>query len=185
MFDIRRFYANIITFDEDEFANGLLDVQGAQTRLFELMKRIRQKEFKKRIQGKCQFEIAGGASIGMSFFTTVMPAKKATAVKVRARDHKPLKTTTKALCGDTGQALYPNQIGTYYPLGGEKVRLQTEEMKKIKNFAPPGMKLMGFKPRSYLKVYHNIKHSYFMYPDEKKTKGASQCSDALIKEMLS
>jgi ATP-dependent DNA helicase 2 subunit 1 len=26
MFDIRRFYANIITFDEDEFANGLLDV---------------------------------------------------------------------------------------------------------------------------------------------------------------
>lgn len=52
-FDVRRFYANIITFDEDEFANGLLDVQEAQTRLFELMRRIRQKEFKKRVQGKC------------------------------------------------------------------------------------------------------------------------------------
>ena len=57
-------------------------------------------------------------------------------------------------------------------------------MKKIKNFAPPGMKLMGFKPRSYLKIYHNIKHSYFMYPDEKKTKRASQCTDALLKEMI-
>ena len=52
-FDIKRFYANIITFDEGDYTNGLLDVEGAQTRLFELMKRIRQKEFKKRIQGKC------------------------------------------------------------------------------------------------------------------------------------
>lgn len=62
--------------------------------------------------------------------------------------------------------------------------IQHEEIKKIKNFAPPGMKLMGFKPRSYLKVWHNIKHSYFLFPDEKKTRGASQCTDALIKEMV-
>lgn len=106
MFDIRRFYANIITFDEDEFANGLLDVEEAQTRLFELMRRIRQKEFKKRIQGKCLFEIAGGASVAMSFFTTLMPAKKPSAVKVRACDHKPLKTTTRLVCKESGQSLY-------------------------------------------------------------------------------
>ena len=48
VFDIRKFYANIITFDEEEITNGLLDVDAAQDRLFELMKRIRQKEFKKR-----------------------------------------------------------------------------------------------------------------------------------------
>jgi ATP-dependent DNA helicase 2 subunit 1 len=47
-----------------------------------------------------------------------------------------------------------------------------------------GMQLMGFKDKSYLKVYHNIKHSYFIFPDEIKTTGASQCSDALIKEMI-
>ena len=43
---------------------------------------------------------------------------------------------------------------------------------------------MGFKPISKLKVYHNIKHSYFLYPDEKRVSGSSQCSDALIKEMI-
>ena len=42
---------------------------------------------------------------------------------------------------------------------------------------------MGFKPKSYLKFYHNVKHSTFVYPDEKKVKGSSQCADALIKEM--
>jgi ATP-dependent DNA helicase 2 subunit 1 len=46
------------------------------------------------------------------------------------------------------------------------------------------MTLMGFKPRSYLKVYHNIKHSTFVFPDEKRVIGSSQCADALIKEMI-
>jgi hypothetical protein len=29
MFDIRKFFASIITFDEEEVANGLLDVEAA------------------------------------------------------------------------------------------------------------------------------------------------------------
>jgi ATP-dependent DNA helicase 2 subunit 1 len=29
VFDIKKFYANIITFDEDDYANGMLDVNGA------------------------------------------------------------------------------------------------------------------------------------------------------------
>ena len=185
VFDIRKFYANIITFDEEEITNGLLDVDAAQDRLFELMKRIRQKEFKKRTQGKCMFEIAGGTKIGMSFFTTVMPAKKPTARKVNAANNKPLQTTTKMVCEETGQALYRNQIGSYFPMGGEKIRLEQSEMKKVKNFGTNGMKLLGFKPRKYLQIFHNIKHSYFIYPDEKKTTGSGQCTDALIKEMLS
>ena len=131
------------------------------------------------------FEIAGGTKFGMSFFTMVMPAKKPTAKKVNAANNKLLKPTTKLICEETGHTLYSNQIGTYFPLGGEKVRLDHTEMKQIKSFQTPGMKLVGFKPRSYLKVYHNIKHSYFMYPDEKKTKGSGQCADALIKEMIS
>ena len=59
-----------------------------------------------------------------------------------------------------------------------------DEMKTIKKFDKIGMTLMGFKPKSYLKFYHNIKHSTFVYPDEKKVKGSSQCADAMIKEIL-
>lgn len=75
-------------------------------------------------------------------------------------------------------------MGTYYPFGGNKVRLDKNDMKKVKDMGLPGMKLMGFKDKSYLKIYHNIKHSYFIFPNEKKTTGSSQCSDALIKEMI-
>lgn len=46
------------------------------------------------------------------------------------------------------------------------------------------MTLMGFKPRSYLQVHHNIKHSTFVYPDEKRVQGSSQTMDALIHSMI-
>jgi hypothetical protein len=54
------------------------------------MKRIRQKEFKKRTLGKCQFEIANGMSISLKFFATIMPAKKPGAKKVSRENNKPL-----------------------------------------------------------------------------------------------
>jgi ATP-dependent DNA helicase 2 subunit 1 len=64
------------------------------------------------------------------------------------------------------------------------VVITQDEIKEIKKFDRVGMTLMGFKPRSYLKVYHNVKHSTFVFPDEKRVIGSSQCADALIKEML-
>ena len=77
------------------------------------------------------------------------------------------------MCEETGQVLYRQQIGTYYPVGGEKVVITPDEMKEIKKFDRVGMTLMGFKPMSYLKVYHNIKHSIFVFPDEKRVLGSS------------
>jgi len=64
------------------------------------------------------------------------------------------------------------------------VAITTAEIKEIKKFDKVGMTLMGFKPKSYLKIYHNVKHSTFVFPDEKRVNGSSQCSDALIKEMI-
>jgi len=54
-------------------------------------------------------------------------------------------------------------------------------MDRIKAVSPPGMTLIGFKPRSRLEIYYNIRSSYFIYPDEKRTLHASQLFDALIK----
>ncbi len=39
-------------------------------------------------------------------------------------------------------------------------------MNKIKNFESPGMTLIGFKPKSLIKPYYNLRTSYFLYPDE-------------------
>lgn len=46
------------------------------------------------------------------------------------------------------------------------------------------MTLVGFKPKKKLKIYHNYRTSYFVYPDEERVSGSSQIFDALIKVML-
>ena len=48
-------------------------------------------------------------------------------------------------------SIHGNQIGHCIDYGGEKVPITREDMKKIKNFDTPGLKLMGFKPQSKLK----------------------------------
>lgn len=45
------------------------------------------------------------------------------------------------------------------------------------------MTLIGFKPRSLIKSYHNLRTSYFLYPDEEHISGSSQFFDALISEL--
>lgn len=53
-------------------------------------------------------------------------------------------------------------------------------MNQIKSLEKPGITLIGFKPKKVIKPYHNIRTSYFLYPDEEHVSGSSQFFDALI-----
>mmetsp|Transcript_35853 Transcript_35853/g.47173 ORF Transcript_35853/g.47173 Transcript_35853/m.47173 type:complete len:112 (+) Transcript_35853:918-1253(+) len=111
--------------------------------------------------------------MALSFFSTLIPAKKPSIQRVNAVNNKQLRSTQRFICNETGQPLYRQEMGTFYPVGNQKVEITQEEMRQIKKFDKVGMTLMGFKPRSYLKLYHNVKHSMFVFPDEKKVSGSS------------
>ncbi len=51
-------------------------------------------------------------------------------------------------------------------MGGDKIPFKKEEMEAIKQFDSPSIKLMGFKPITSLKNYHNLKTSYFVFPND-------------------
>lgn len=83
-------------------------------------------------------------------------------------------------------------------IGGEKIPLSKEEVAEIKKFDEPGIRLMGFKPLSSLKLYHNLRTSYFVFPNDEvkayilfvtlnflqRISNSSQLCDALIKKLL-
>ena len=58
-------------------------------------------------------------------------------------------------------------------LGDEKIAFQKADINEIKKFDVPSLKLMGFKPRSRVKAYHNIRSSYFLYPNDDVNSNAS------------
>jgi hypothetical protein len=75
------------------------------------------------------FNLTPKAQIALSFYTTIMPTKKPNAAKVNAVNNKQLRSTQRLICSDTGSVLYKNQIGTFYPVGGEKVNITPEDVK--------------------------------------------------------
>ncbi len=57
-------------------------------------------------------------------------------------------------------------------------------MNLIKTIHKPGIKLIGFKDTSKLKLYFNLKHAVFLYPDESMTRGSSLLFATLLDSML-
>jgi ATP-dependent DNA helicase 2 subunit 1 len=183
IFDVTKFYSEILTVDEDEL-NELKDFETSYFRVQDLNKRIRLKEFKKRVLGKCLFSVTSKIKIGLKFYNLTKQTKKPTARFINKENGKEVKSMTKYTCKETNQSLYRSQIGTHFPVKNKKVMISKNDMKKIKHFEDSGMKLLGFKSKSSIKTYHNIRPSYFIYPDEKVIKGSSQMSHAMIKSLI-
>jgi len=182
-FDVTQFYSNILTVGEDEL-DELKDFETSYLRVQDLSKRIRLKEFKKRVLGKCLFSVTSKMKVGLKFFNLIKQTKKPCAKFINKDTNKQVKSLTKYTCKDTNQTLYRSQIGTHFPVKNKKVILTENDMKKIKHFDDSGMKLIGFRAKSSIKTYHNIRPSYFIYPDERIIRGSSQTFHAMIKSLI-
>ena len=187
-FNLNNFYSQIIPANSEDDLDGgndnILSIEQCNDRLRELMKRIRQKEMKKRTLGKLPFFLTNNTKIYMNIYSCIKKSNKGRIYNVDAKTNKLLKSVTSLICKDTGSELYPEQVGTYQLYGNKKIPFTKEEMNKIKFLEEPGMKLMGFKSIESIKPYYNIRESYFIYPNELYSNGSSKLIDALIKQML-
>jgi ATP-dependent DNA helicase 2 subunit 1 len=71
----------------------------------------------------------------------------------------------------------------YWEFGGVKVVFTKEEVAAMKTFGPPGLALIGFKPKDVVKMHYNINHGMFLYPDEKSYEGSTRAFSSLLKAM--
>lgn len=188
-FNLQKFYENIIPAnseeeDENNNVDNILSIEQCSNRLRELTKRIRQKEIKKRTLGKFPFMLSSHYQIYLNVYSTVRKADKGRSYNVDAKSNKLLSAANQMIDKDSGQKLYPNNIGTYQLYGNKKVIFTQEEMKKIKTIQSPGMQLLGFKSIKSIKPYFNVGPSYFLYPNDIITKGAGTLCDGLIKQLV-
>eukprot|EP00823_Brevimastigomonas_motovehiculus_P008130 TRINITY_DN7402_c0_g1_i1.p1 TRINITY_DN7402_c0_g1~~TRINITY_DN7402_c0_g1_i1.p1 ORF type:complete len:665 (+),score=195.38 TRINITY_DN7402_c0_g1_i1:67-2061(+) len=182
-FEIRKFYKDVLsTYDDEDpgklaaqFANNYQDLDEA----------LRKKEFKKRSLASVSWELRKGLDIGVQFYALLREAKADSPSWCEAKTHHAVKVRTRKIDSSSGGVVDEKELKKYYPYGGEKVFFTKEEMKTIKTFGPPGLTLMGFKPLKRLRLWHNLKPAYFVYPDEKKIKGSTVAFHALLKEMAS
>ena len=78
----------------------------------------------------------------------------------------------------------PSQMKYSYPYGDKTIVFEKDELQKIKCFDPPGLRVMGFKPRSKLKQWQNLRSSSFIYPDDSTIRGSVTAFAALFQKMV-
>ncbi|CAA7265755.1 unnamed protein product [Cyclocybe aegerita] len=199
--------------DEDELQqdSSILPESISISRIEDLLSQMRFHEVPKRALFSVPFELANGFKIGIKGYGLVTEQKKGSYkyfVDLGDRmEVATVKTTyvdedrqaevdkTKIVYGcDQGAGGTEEDEDGEEAAGGAGARLvkpgsrpffTTEEIRSFRTLGlEPGIKLLGFKPRSELAFEDNIKHSQFIYPDEMSFSGSKRTFSALLRSML-
>ncbi|KAF9412012.1 X-ray repair cross-complementing protein 6 [Podila epigama] len=184
-FDRSFFYKDLLigTGQDDEEGESLSEKSTAA--LGELLQRVQRKEFKKRVANYLPFKLAPGLEIGIKTYNLAITQRKGPHRNVYTLGDtvREVQTLTTYICADTTQFVLPSDLKYFWEFGRTKVIFTKEELKAIKSFGPPGLALIGFKPKSAIYMHHNIEHALFLYPDEKNYKGSTAAFASLLLAM--
>jgi ATP-dependent DNA helicase 2 subunit 1 len=71
-----------------------------------------------------------------------------------------------------------------YKFGGDNILFTEDELKQIRSFGDPVLRILGFKPVSALRFWENMRPSYFIYPSEATVTGSTRTFASLHKKLL-
>lgn len=91
---------------------------------------------------------------------------------------------TTQIANDTARTVEKVEIRKAYKFGGEQISFTPEEVKDLRHFGDPGIRIIGFKPLSMLPFWANTKPSTFIYPSEEDYVGSTRVFAALQQKML-
>lgn len=86
---------------------------------------------------------------------------------------------------DTARAVDKAEIKKAYKFGGAQIPFTSAEIAALRNFGDPVIRVLGFKPMSYLPVWANLRPATFLYPSEDDYVGSTRVFAALHAKLLS
>lgn len=92
--------------------------------------------------------------------------------------------STTMLAEDTARTVEKVEVKKAFKFGGDSILFTDEELKKIKNFGDPVMRIVGFKDLKLLPIWATTKHPSFIYPSEQDFVGSTRVFSALQQNML-
>lgn len=132
------------------------------------------------------FEIGPGFQISVKGYNILQPQKPARNCYIWLGGERAqiAEGKTELHDDDKGHVVAKDEIKKAYKFGGEAVYFTPEEQKELKNFGPPGLRLIGFKPQSMLPFWASVKKSTFIYPSEEDYIGSTRVFSALWQKLL-
>lgn len=202
-FSLDSFYLDILPFgginnefDNDEDEQG--ETSSVSEKLSELLLRVRRRESRKRALARLSLTLGPGMEIGIRSYSLLIEAKRSGWVWMDAKSGQAVLPSTEWLDTRTGSSLAAprEELAFYFEFGGERAiftsRTELAEAKQL--FGPGnrselfaislGLVMLGFKPKTFLKISYNITHSTFIFPDEGEVKGSTSAFSALLEALV-
>ncbi|KAK2980381.1 hypothetical protein RJ640_014554 [Escallonia rubra] len=168
-FDVSLFYAELLGLEGDELAQ-FMPLAGERHlpfhfRFEDMNNQLRKRMFKKRKVRRITFVIANGLSIELNTYALIRPTIPGTITWLDSVTNLPLKTERSFICADTG-ALVHEPAKRFQSYKNEDIKFSVEELSEIKRVSSGHLRLLGFKPIDYLRDYHNLRPSTFVFPSD-------------------
>lgn len=179
-FNVPLFYGDMIGLEGDELAEFMLSVG---YKIEDMKDQLRRRIFRKRIVRKITFIISSGLSIELNTYALLRPTVPGAITWLDSVTNLPLKTERSFICADTG-ALMQEPVRHFQPYKNENIKFSVEELSALKRVSSGHLRLLGFKPLSCLKDYHNLRPSTFVYPCDQEVIGSTRVFIALHRSML-
>ncbi|XP_073280098.1 ATP-dependent DNA helicase 2 subunit KU70 [Primulina huaijiensis] len=179
-FNISTFYAELLEMEEIELAQ----FKAFAGERFEDMKdQLRKRMFQKRRVRRINFIIASDVCIELNTYALVRPTNPGTITWLDSVTNLPLQTERSFICSDTGTLLQePPKLFQSYK--NENIMFSASELSEIKRVSTGHLRLLGFKPLSCLKDYHNLRPSTFVFPSDEEVIGSTCIFIAIYRSML-
>uniref|UniRef100_A0A1J3JM46 ATP-dependent DNA helicase 2 subunit KU70 n=1 Tax=Noccaea caerulescens TaxID=107243 RepID=A0A1J3JM46_NOCCA len=179
-FNVSLFYKDLIGLNSDELTEFMPSVG---QKLEDMKDQLKKRVLAKRIAKRLTFVICDGLSIELNGYALLRPAIPGTITWLDSTTNLPVKVERSYICTDTG-AIMQEPIQRIQPYINQNIKFTTEELSQIKRISTGHLRLLGFKPLSCLKDYHNMKPSTFLYPSDKEVIGSTRAFIALHRSML-
>ncbi|KAK3126561.1 hypothetical protein QOZ80_7AG0558490 [Eleusine coracana subsp. coracana] len=179
-FNMSLFYANLIGLEGDEIVEFL---PSAGERLDAMTDQLKKRMMKKRRVKTLSFAITNDVCIEVNTYALIRPTTPGTITWLDSISNLPLKTERSFICNDTG-ALLQDPQKRFQMYNDTVVKFSVRELSDVKRVSSHHLRLLGFKPLDYLKDYHNLRPSTFIYPNDENIFGSTRAFVALHSSML-
>ncbi|KAM0810518.1 putative Ku70 protein [Seiridium cardinale] len=187
-FDLTKFYDNIIHHDStSEALNPTRFNTSKLGDLNSLIKNINSKQTPKRAYfSNMKFELGPGLVISVNGYNVIQKQAAARTCYIWLDGEKAQMaiSETVQMADDTAMTVDKGQIKKAYKFGGQYIHFSPEELKSIKQFGEPVIRIIGFKDRPLLKFWMSIKKSIFVFPSESGYVGSTRVFSALWQKLL-
>lgn len=159
---------------------------GGISLLESLLSSINSKATPKRAVFSLPFEIGPGLKIGVKGYVMIKRQEKQRTCYIWTGGEKlqvAVGTTTR-MTDDTAREVQKAEIRKAFRYGGESISFSEEELKAIKYFGDPVIRIIGFKPMDMFPIWATYRPPYFMYPSETDYIGSTRVFSALQQKLL-